>query len=166
MRILIEYSGALEPQFFAALLKGLQIEASSLSGPRDDRATWPELSDLFTRTFKAKDRAEWETIFDGTDACCTPVLTQQELEAGGFDQRPIVTLKDSPGKALADGEADDRPAAQGQGIGVEGEGWTSKGLRPGEGGEETLAQWMGWNKGRHYEVINGGLAKKERGSKL
>ena len=57
--------GALEPQFFAALLKGLDIEPQSLPGPREDRESWPALADLFTSKFKSKDRAEWESIFQG-----------------------------------------------------------------------------------------------------
>ncbi|KAL9091322.1 MAG: hypothetical protein Q9165_004956 [Trypethelium subeluteriae] len=155
--------GALEPQFFAALLKGLRIDPSSLPGKREDRSTWPALADLFTKTFKYKPRAEWEQIFDGTDACCTPVLSQAELEAAGFDQRPIVTLKNTPAKAIIQNAKD---VAQGQGIGVEGQGWTSIGLSPGEGGEELLAKWMGWRRGRHYKVENGGLVLQQQQSKL
>jgi len=150
--------GALEPQFFAALLKGLNLEPS-LAQTREDRSSWPNIAKMFTETFKTKTRAEWENIFDGTDGCCTPVLTQQELQQRGFDQRPIVTLKHSPGLAIADSDLDDRPAAEGQGIGVEGQGWSSKGLRPHEGGEDLLAQWMGWQKGRHYDIQDGGLVK-------
>ena len=90
-------SGPLEPQFFAALLKGLKIDPAVLGGPREDRKTWPAMKRLFTQTFLSKDRAEWEAIFDGTDACCTPVLDQRELRNSGYDQRPIVTLRDSPG---------------------------------------------------------------------
>lgn len=160
------HRGALEPQFFAQLLKGLDIKPSDLSGPRDDRKTWPTLRHLFTETFKSKSRAEWEKIFDDTDACCTPVLTQDELEDSGYDQRPIVTLRDSPGKAISEGEADTRPAYQGQGIGVEGNGWQSKGLAPGVGGEEVLARWMGWSRGRQYDVVDGGLVQLGARSKL
>lgn len=149
--------GALEPQFFTALLRGLSIEENQLGGKRDDRKTWPGMRELFTRTFKSKSRDEWEAVFDGTDACCTPVFEQAELEKAGFDQRPIVTLSNSPGYAMQDGDAEGRDAREGQGIGIEGNGWISKGLSPGSGGEEVLAQWMGWNRGRHYEVKKGGL---------
>lgn len=152
--------GALEPQFYKALLKGLEVQEGEAPA-REDRANWPELAELFTKTFKSKSRAEWESIFDGTDACCTPVLSQQELEKSGFDQRPIVTLSRTPGWGIADGEAEGRPPAQGQGIGVEGEGWTSKGLAPGQEGEETLAMWTGWRRGRHYAVKDGGLQMLE-----
>lgn len=151
--------GALEPQFFAALLKGLGMKGSDLPGKREDRRTWPALRELFERTFRSKTRGEWDGIFDGTDACVTPVLTQQELEEQDYDQRPLVTLSASPGRAVTEGEAEGRPVAEGQGIGVEGSGWVSKGLSPGVGGEEVLAQWMGWSRGRHYDVIKGGLQR-------
>jgi alpha-methylacyl-CoA racemase len=153
-------SGAIEPQFYAALLKGLKLQPSDLPGSRDNKADWPKLSQFFASVFNQKTRSEWETIFDGTDACCTPVLTQPELEDRGFDQRPAVTLKSSPGYAIHEGE-DGRPAAVGQGIGYEGSGWVEKGLRAGDGGEETLAQWTGWTKGRHYVVESGGLEWKD-----
>lgn len=124
------------------------------------------MKEVFSTKFQSRDRAEWESIFDGTDACCTPVLTQDELKKSGYDQRPIVTLRDSPGRAISETEADDRPAAEGQGIGTEGEGWSSRGMRPGDGGEEMLAKWMGWRQGRHYDMVNGGLEKLDRGAKL
>jgi len=152
--------GAIEPQFYAALLKGMGLEPSDLPGNRDDRADWPKLKDFFAAEFKKKTREEWEAIFDGTDACCTPVLTQGELETQGFDQRPAVTLKSSPGYAIHDGH-DGRSAAEGQGIGMDGGGWSEKGLKPGSGGEDTLTTWMGWTKGRHYIEDQGGLVWKD-----
>jgi len=160
--------GALEPKFFAELLRGLRLREEDLGGSRDDRATWPRMRKLFEERFKEKSRREWEDVFDGTDACVTPVLEYGEMERDGWDQRPIVTLKNSPGLAIADSEEDNRPAATGQGIGIDGEGWASRGLRPGEEGEELLARWMGWTRGRHYDVRDGGLAKLDnpRKSKL
>jgi alpha-methylacyl-CoA racemase len=159
-------SGALEPQFYAALIKGLGFDAKEIPN-RDDPSNWPALRTLFTKTFKSKARKEWEAIFDGTDACCTPVFSQRELESMGFDQRPAVTLRDSPGLALADGSAEEPDvavrAAKGQGIGVLGLGWEEKGLSPGVGGEEILDQWLGWKRGRQFDVVNGGLVRKEVG---
>jgi alpha-methylacyl-CoA racemase len=149
--------GALEPQFFAALMQGLGFAPSRWAQSRFDRSTWPELRTTFTRLFKEKTRDEWEKIFDGTDACCTPVLTQAELETSGFDQRPIVTLASTPAYAIAQGDATKRKPAEGQGAGVEGSGWSAHGLQPGVGGERVLAQWMGWTRGHHYEVKEGGL---------
>ncbi|KAF2801542.1 CoA-transferase family III [Mytilinidion resinicola] len=148
--------GAIEPQFFAQLLKGLSLTPSSLPGAQQDRKCWPAMKTLFTSTFKSKNRDEWEKIFGDTDACCTPVITQAELEADGFDQRPAVTLKASPGYAIAEGSAD-RPAAVGQGSGVKGSGWNNELLQPGKGGEETLEQWLGWKRGKQFGVEGGGL---------
>lgn len=151
--------GALEPQFFAELLKGLGINAKEIPGKRDDKKTWPWLAERFEKTFKSKTRKEWEKIFDGTDACCTPVFTNADLEEEGFDHRPAVTLKESPALAIYDNA---KTPAQGQGIGVEGEGWWSKGLVPGSGGEELLGQWLGWKRGRQFEEEMGGLVLKEK----
>jgi alpha-methylacyl-CoA racemase len=132
---------------------------------RDDQSNWPALKTLFAGVFKSKTRTEWERIFDGTDACCTPVFEQGELERTGFDQRPPVTLRGSPGLALTDGSENEENmairAAKGQGKGVPGQGWNEKGLSPGVGGEELLDQWLGWKKGRQFDVVNGGLVKKE-----
>lgn len=157
--------GALEPQFYAELLKGLQIDEKSVGGNRLEKSTWKKQEEMFTAEFKSKPRAEWEKIFDGTDACCTPVLTQQELEQQKFDQRPIVTLKSTPGLAIQEGEPENRPEATGQGIGVEGDGWNEKGLSPGVGGEDILATWMGWSKGRHYNLKDGGLEYVDKGDR-
>ncbi|KAF2203791.1 CoA-transferase family III [Delitschia confertaspora ATCC 74209] len=142
--------GAIEPQFYALLLNGLELSASEIPD-RADRSNWPALKHIFANKFKSKTRAEWEKTFDGTDACVTPVLTQRELEAKGFDQRPPVTLKSTPAYAIQEGD-DGRPAAVGQGIGVQGSGWNQKTLEPGTGGEEVIGRWMGWRRGRHFVV--------------
>lgn len=109
---------------------------------------------LFTGTFLTKTRAEWEAIFDGTDACCTPVLTNDELEERGHDLRPAVTLTSTPGFAVQQGNLQGDPV-KGQGRGVDGNGWRSDGLVPGTGGEEVLKSWMGWWKGADYQEVGG-----------
>ena len=155
--------GALELHFFHQLVKGLGLDTpayAELIKKRGDRKNWPKLKQLITDTFKSKTRAEWEAVFDGTDACCTPVLSYVELRKNKFDLRPAVTLKSTPGFAISDPEGKD-PVLLGQGSGVEGDGWESNGLAPGDGGEEVLGQWLGWKRGRQYEVVNGGLEKKE-----
>lgn len=148
--------GALEPQFFDALMKGLGMKEEDLPGSRMDPKHWPAIEQIFTRKFRSKTRLEWESIFDGTDACVAPVLTQQDLEKDRFDHRPIVTLKDSPAHAIASGDPN-RSAAQGQGVGVKGEGWAEEGLPPGVNGEEVLGKWLGWERGKHFEVKDGGI---------
>lgn len=150
--------GALEPQFFAQLINGLGLSSDDLPDNRLDRSTWPRLKTLFEGIFRSKTRSEWETIFDGTDACVTPVLGQKELEDSNYDQRPIVGLSRSPLLAVSrPGPSGQRQSQQGQGPGVVGEGWTPQQLSPGAGGEQTLQQWLGWTRGRDYDVDAGSL---------
>ena len=68
--------GALEPQFYAALLDGLGLAGTAPD--RDDPAQWPALRETLTARFKERTQAEWAAVFDGTDACCTPVLPPSE----------------------------------------------------------------------------------------
>ncbi|RDW95129.1 alpha-methylacyl-CoA racemase-2 [Coleophoma crateriformis] len=159
--------GALEPQFFALLLKGLGLSGKGIEKTREDRTTWPEMKSTFERLFKARTRSEWEQVFDKTDACCTPVLELGELENDSGregDQRPAVTLRDTPSLAVKKGLTK-RDASIGQGPGVEGEGFSGTALYPGQGGEATLKAWLGWEQGKHFTVENGGLVGKQQ-SKL
>ena len=69
--------GAIEPQFYAALLRGLELDPATL--PKQmNRKQWPEMKSKFSEIFRRKTRAEWESIFAGTDACVSPVLTPTE----------------------------------------------------------------------------------------
>lgn len=128
-------------------------------GDREDRATWPYLRELLTRKFLSKTRKEWEGIFDGTDACVTPVLTLSELEASGYDNRPAVTLRTSPAYAIMHDNNDAKLVERGQGPGVIGEGWSASGLAPGYSGSAVLNQWAGWREGKDFRTEDGGLVK-------
>lgn len=72
---------------------------------------WPEMKKKFADVFAKKTKAEWCQIFDGTDACVTPVLTFEEVashdhnkERGSFitseerdvSPRPAPLLSDTP----------------------------------------------------------------------
>ncbi|MBU8823331.1 CaiB/BaiF CoA transferase family protein [Mycolicibacterium goodii] len=70
--------GAIEPQFYAELLKGLGLDSADLPA-QNDVARWPELREAFTKAFAAHDRAHWTKVFDGTDACATPVRSFAEV---------------------------------------------------------------------------------------
>lgn len=69
--------GALEPQFYAALLTGLGLDADALPD-RDDEGQWPALRECFATAFATRTRDEWSERFAGIDACVTPVLTWAE----------------------------------------------------------------------------------------
>ena len=70
--------GAIEPQFYAELLKGLGLEDADLPG-QNDLSRWPELRAAFAEAFAAHDRDHWAKVFAGTDACATPVLSFAEV---------------------------------------------------------------------------------------
>ncbi|MGV8928164.1 MAG: CaiB/BaiF CoA transferase family protein [Brevundimonas sp.] len=68
--------GALEPQFYAALIAGLELGAET--APQFDIAGWPALHTRLEALFATRDRDDWAAHFDHTDACVTPVLTLAE----------------------------------------------------------------------------------------
>ena len=89
--------GALEPQFYAALLSGLGLDGEDLPD-QYDRTGWPRLAERFAAVFAARSRADWTKVFEGTDACVAPVLAMSEAAAdrhasarGGFIEVDGVT---------------------------------------------------------------------------
>ncbi|XP_006896861.1 PREDICTED: alpha-methylacyl-CoA racemase [Elephantulus edwardii] len=70
--------GAIEPQFYKLLLKGLGLNSAELPNQMN-MADWPEIKKKFAAVFATKTKAEWCQIFDGTDACVTPVLSFEEV---------------------------------------------------------------------------------------
>ncbi len=69
--------GAIEPQFYAELIRLIGLEGEELP-PQMDREAWPAMKERFARIFAGKTRAEWEAIFEGSDACAAPVLSPAE----------------------------------------------------------------------------------------
>ena len=104
--------GALEPQFYAALLAGLDVPAEE--APQFDIAGWPAVHARFEAAFAARDRDAWAAHFAGTDACVTPVLSLEEapshphnaargafVEAGVVQPAPAPRFGDSPPEPVA-----------------------------------------------------------------
>lgn len=104
--------GAIEPQFYAALLKGLGLEGEDLP-PQQDQERWPEMKRRFAEIFAGRTRDEWCEIFDGTDACVAPVLSLDEVahhphnrarqvlvqhEKGYWEPQPAPRLSRTPGR--------------------------------------------------------------------
>ncbi|KAA0095352.1 CoA transferase [Mycolicibacterium sp. P1-18] len=72
--------GAIEPQFYAQLLEGLGLADADLPG-QHDAARAEELRATFAEAFRRHDRDHWASVFNGTDACVTPVLSFGEVES-------------------------------------------------------------------------------------
>lgn len=72
--------GAIEPQFYAELLQILGLESEDLP-PQMDRSRWREGRDRFEAVFRTRTREEWTNLFEGRDACVTPVLDIGEAMA-------------------------------------------------------------------------------------
>ncbi len=81
--------GALEPQFYAALLDGLDLVDADLPGQWEtDR--WPELAATIGERFAAGSRDDWVARFAGTDACVTPVLSRSEAPGAAHNVARLV----------------------------------------------------------------------------
>jgi alpha-methylacyl-CoA racemase len=72
--------GAIEPQFFAELLRLLDLDPS-WRARQNDRTAWPELRALMAERFAARTREEWTARADAFDCCLTPVLNLDEVGA-------------------------------------------------------------------------------------
>ena len=66
--------GAIEPRFYAILIEHLGLDVAALP-PQDDRSRWPELRAAIAERFRQRTREEWVAVFDGSDACFSPVIT-------------------------------------------------------------------------------------------
>jgi alpha-methylacyl-CoA racemase len=71
--------GAIEPQFYAALLAGLGLDDDETLPAQNDRERWEELREAFAAVFATRTRDAWGAHFEGTDACVTPVLSFAEV---------------------------------------------------------------------------------------
>ncbi|XP_012735245.1 alpha-methylacyl-CoA racemase [Fundulus heteroclitus] len=89
--------GAIEPEFYSQLLKGLEFDAGELP-PQMSFSDWPELKRLFTERFASKTQADWLKVFDGTDACVTPVLSFDEVSSHPHNRERGSFIKDSSGE--------------------------------------------------------------------
>lgn len=113
--------GAIEPQFYSFLLKGLGISYDEAP----QYSNFKESKELFTKKFLEKTQKEWCKIFDDCDACTTPILSLDEaaqhahnVEQQTFNKtwnglvspNPAPKLSESPGKS----QSTKSPPPQGQ----------------------------------------------------
>ena len=94
--------GAIEPQFYAALLDVLGLDPAALPD-RDDAASWAALKEQFAAVFATRTRDEWCSLADGRDACLAPVLEPLEAptHAHNVARRSFLELAGVPQPAPA-----------------------------------------------------------------
>lgn len=69
--------GAIEPWFWAVLCE--RIGHPEWSNIQADRAHWPQLRADLEALFRSQPRDHWLAIFEGSDACVTPVWSLDDL---------------------------------------------------------------------------------------
>jgi alpha-methylacyl-CoA racemase len=69
--------GAMEARFYQSFMVGLGFSPDEVP-PQDDSSQWESLKELVAEIVLARTRAEWLEVFQGTDACVTPVLSLGE----------------------------------------------------------------------------------------
>jgi alpha-methylacyl-CoA racemase len=71
--------GAVEPQFYAELLEALEVpDAAELAAAQRDKNNWPVTEQRLSAIFRTRTRDQWVELFEGSDACVTPVLSLRE----------------------------------------------------------------------------------------
>jgi alpha-methylacyl-CoA racemase len=69
--------GAIEKPFWAEFVELLGLPPGSLPD-RDDPAQWPEGKRRLAEVLSTRSRDDWAAVFDGSDACVSPVLSLDE----------------------------------------------------------------------------------------
>jgi len=109
-------AGAIEPQFYAAFTRGLGLDDDPLFAAERqmDRSVWPEAKRRVAEVVIGRTRADWEAVFDGTDACVAPVLAPNEVaEHPHTAHRVVVTVKNGVPQSQAAPRFSRTPASAG-----------------------------------------------------
>ncbi|KAM6229869.1 alpha-methylacyl-CoA racemase [Porphyrio hochstetteri] len=89
--------GAIEPQFYHQLIKGLGLDSGKLPNQMS-HSDWPEMKQTFASIFAQKTQDEWCSIFDGTDACVTPVLSFDDVASHQHNKERSSFIKNDQGE--------------------------------------------------------------------
>ncbi|MHB1988957.1 MAG: CaiB/BaiF CoA transferase family protein [Acidimicrobiales bacterium] len=124
--------GALEPKFYAALCRVMELSPADLP-PQMDRESWPELKKKYAAIFRQRSRDEWVALAaaEGGDACLAPVLSMTEATAHPHNVARGTFL-------TVDGVLQPAPAPR---FSRTPATLTRLPCRPGEGGREALIEW-------------------------
>jgi len=121
--------GALEPQFFAALVDKLGLAAGAFAD-RWNPGVWPAMRATFAAAFAERRRDEWAALFADSDACVTPVLDLDEAP-----RHPHAVAR----RAFVDADGAPQPAPAPRFSRTPPE-IARPAARPGEHGEEILRE--------------------------
>lgn len=77
--------GALEEPFYQSFVEGLGLDPTTLPS-RMDKVNWPQLASTFCAAFASRGQSDWCAVFDGTDACVTPVLSMSHAATHPHNQ--------------------------------------------------------------------------------
>jgi alpha-methylacyl-CoA racemase len=114
--------GPVEEKFWRILCEKIGLDGDTTLGGQNDREKWPANRLKLAARFREKTRDEWVEIFEGTDACFSPVLSMEEapnhphsaarntfVSAGGVVQpAPCPRFLDTPSRepAMPSGSTD------------------------------------------------------------
>ncbi|XP_045216653.1 alpha-methylacyl-CoA racemase-like [Mercenaria mercenaria] len=86
--------GPLEPQFYAALLKGLGLSEDEMPQHTDADI----MEKRFAEIFLTKTREEWTKTFENLDACFAPILEMDEAQTHDHNIETEIFLTNNRGK--------------------------------------------------------------------
>jgi alpha-methylacyl-CoA racemase len=78
--------GAIEPKFYAELVKMTGLEGQIDLSKQNDRSTWPDTVAKFSAAFAKRPLAEWGQHAERFDACAAPVLNFIEAASHPHNQ--------------------------------------------------------------------------------
>jgi alpha-methylacyl-CoA racemase len=113
--------GSNEPRFYRATLRLLGLREQDLPD-QHDKSGWPKVKAIFAEAFRAKTRDQWCALFDGEQACLSPVLSlaeaprhpHQRARAGFVDSGGLLQPAPAPRFSRTPGAIQGPPAAVGQ----------------------------------------------------
>ncbi|HKZ74198.1 MAG TPA: CaiB/BaiF CoA-transferase family protein [Steroidobacteraceae bacterium] len=123
-------AGPAEPQFYRELIERLGVDAGTFAEQMNPQK-WPALKEKLAEVFRTKTREEWCAIFEGSDACVSPVLSPSEAprHPHGLARGSFVEI---------DGVVQPAPAPRFSRTAPQ----VRRGPpEPGEGGTEALEEW-------------------------
>jgi alpha-methylacyl-CoA racemase len=139
--------GAIEPQFFAELVKRIGLADEGLPFQMD-RSRWLELRQRLAEVFATKTRDEWADILGGTDACVAPVLRMSEAathphnRARGTFVEAFGVVQPAPSPRFSRTPGELRPPAH-----------------VGQHSAEILGDWLGLDAAGAADLLVGGAVR-------